>query len=249
MNGLTATRKLYRTLSTSSITLLLNLPNWVNATEARKGVLDFNFYPYLAEVENDTVFTLNTFVALPRRFSYFSLLNIYNQNNTDAFSDTSGFYTEQNLRWQITETSVFDLTAQYNMRSGENNDRMRLGIRWRLNDSQGLERFFNSIGLRYAINFHLWQWDHSNAGIWQMEHVFALTFPFFTERLYVAGFIDHTFGEELPETIPTNPAVMETQLGFRLFDDFYIIVEYRVSQYRRENVNNLAAGFEYKFKW
>ncbi len=213
------------------------------------GFLDFNFYPYLSDVDNDNVFTLNIAAGLPHRFSYFSLLNIGNQADTTEFNDTVSYYTEQNVRWKVTDTAPIDLTVQYNMRSGEDNDRLRFGFRWRLNDTSYLSDFFKSIHLGYSINFHLIQIDDADADIWQMEHVFGMTFPYLTDRLYLAGFIDHTFNEDLPDNLPSDPMVGEVQLGLRLVENLYAVTEYRLNEYRRSDVNNLAVGFEYKIKW
>lgn len=216
---------------------------------SKGGFLDFNFYPYLSDVDNDNVFTLNIFAALPNRFSYFSLTNYGNQSGRGELEDVVSFYTEQNLRWKIADDSPLDLTAQYNMRGGEDNDRLRLGFRWRLNNTEFLEDFFQAINLKYSINFHALQLDHRSEDVWQMEHVFAMKFPYLTDRLYLSGFVDHTFNEDLPDSIPDDPMVAEAQLGLRLVENFYVTTEYRLNQYRRSDVNNLAAGVEYKMKW
>ncbi|WP_286873142.1 hypothetical protein [Spongiibacter sp.] len=228
------------------------LPSLASAAEVKNssgGFLDFNFYPYLSDVDNDNVFTLNIAASLPNRFSYFSLTNIGNQPEDNEFSDTTTYYTEQNLRWKVTDTAPIDLTVQGNMRSGEDNDRLRLGFRWRLNDTAFLSPFFKAINLSYSINFHAVQIDDVEADVWQMEHVFAMAFPYLTDRLYLAGFIDHTFNEDLPDEVPSDPAVAEVQLGLRLVENFYAIAEWRLNQYRRSDVNNLALGVEYKIKW
>ena len=149
----------------------------------------------------------------------------------------------------MTDTAPIDLTVQGNMRSGEDNDRLRLGFRWRLNDTAFLSPFFKAINLSYSINFHAVQIDDVEADVWQMEHVFAMAFPYLTDRLYLAGFIDHTFNEDLPDEVPSDPAVAEVQLGLRLVENFYAIAEWRLNQYRRSDVNNLALGVEYKIKW
>lgn len=213
------------------------------------GFLDFNFYPYLADIDNDNVFTLNSFAAMPNRFSYFSLLNIGNEAGESEFKDTVSFYTEQNLRWKISDTSPIDLTLQYNMRSGEDNDRTRLGFRWRLSDTSFMQSFFKAIHTSYSINFHAIQIDHVPADVWQMEHVLNMSFPYISDRLYLAAFADHTFNEDLPDGYPSAPVVGEAQLGFRIVENFYLISEYRINEYRRSDVNNLTAGFEYKIKW
>ena len=110
-------------------------------------------------------------------------------------------------------------------------------------------RFFNSINLRWAINLHAINFDHEPGNVWQLEHSFGMRFPAISERLYLAGFIDHTFNQDLPEGFPENPIVGEVQLGYELYDNFFVITEYRVNQYRRSDVNNLAFGLQYKFVW
>ncbi len=213
------------------------------------GFLDFNVYPYLSDVSNDNTLTINAFAKLDNRFSYFSLTNFGNQANETELSELDTYYTEQNIRWMIAEGSPFDLTAQFNFRTGERNDRHRLGVRWRFHDSSSLEQFFKAINMKYSINLHAIQFDREDGYIWQMEHVFNMRFPFISEKLYLSGFIDHTFNQRLPSGYPSNPIVGEFQLGYRVVDQFYLITEYRINEYRRSDVNNLAAGFEYKIIW
>lgn len=55
--------------------------------------------------------------------------------------------------------------------------------------------------------------DDADADVWQMEHVFLIKFPFITDRLYLSGFIDHTFNEDLPDGTPDDPMFAEAQLG------------------------------------
>jgi hypothetical protein len=217
--------------------------------DVKSGFLDFNLYPYLSDVDDDASMTLNMGAVLNNGFSYFSLTNISNQSGSDELEDVTGFYTEQNIRWQINSQLPLDLTAQFNFRSGEDNDRHRLGVRWRLHDTQILRPFFQRLNLIYSINAHIVQLDHMDGSAWQLEHAFRLTVPQLSERFYLAGFIDHTFNERLPNNIPNNPVVAEVQLGWQLIDSFYITTEYRINQYRRVDVNNVAVGVEYLMKW
>lgn len=244
------TRKQIKTLIFSGILSIYCIQTWsAEVRNSQSGFLDFNVYPYLSDVDNDSVFTLNIAATLPKRFSYFSLLNISNQPADNELGDTTNYYTEQNIRWQFRDSSPLDLTVQYNMRSGEDNDRLRFGVRWRINDSPALQSLFAKIHLRYAVNLHAIQIDDSDASVWQLEHSFALRFPYLSDRLYLAGFIDHTFNENLAMQIPSNPIVAEAQLGYRLIENLYIVNEYRLNEYRRSDVNNLAIGVEYKIKW
>ncbi|NQZ09030.1 MAG: hypothetical protein HRT35_17885 [Algicola sp.] len=213
------------------------------------GFFDFNFYPYLSDVDTDSAFTLNIAKKLPKRFSYFSLTNVYSTTGDDYLSDSLLYYTEQNLRWQVADDSPFDLTLQMNFRSGSKNNRHRLGVRWRLNNTPALAPFFKSLNLSYSINLHAIQFDHEDATVWQMEHVLMMKFPSISNRLYLAAFLDHTFNQNLPSGMPKNPIVAEMQLGVRLVDSLYFISEFRLNQYRRSDVNNLAIGLQYKKAW
>ncbi len=210
------------------------------------GFLDFNIYPHLTKVDNDSVFTLNAASKLPGRFSYFGLFNLI--DNAES-SDTTAYYTEQNLRWQIAENSPLDFTMQLNFRTGDDNDRYRFGVRWRLNNTSFLEDFFKRIHVKYSVNLHAIQFDEEDADVWQMEHVLFVKFPYISNRLYLAAFADHTFNQDLPPHMPSSPIVAEAQLGYELANNFFVVTEYRLNQYRHSNVNNLAVGLQYKMVW
>jgi hypothetical protein len=210
-----------------------------------KGFLDFNTYPYMTDVDSDSVFTLNALAKLPYGFSYFSLLNVMNQSGHEPLSDTTGYYTEQNLRFTPYAPVPLDLTVQYNLRSGDDNDRLRIGFLWKLHQTPIIDRVFEAISLSYAINFHVLQIDHEDAYVWQMEHIAQLTTPYLDRRLYIAGFADHTFNGAHPTDAPASPLVMEIQAGLRLIDELHVVAEYRVNQYRVDSPTNLALGGEY----
>lgn len=218
-------------------------------THSPSGFIDFNVYPYLSDVDSDNVITINAGAQLANRFSYFGFINFGNQAGRSELSDLDGYYTEQNIRWQVAEGSAFDATVQMNFRSGEDNDRHRLGVRWRLNDSSLMQDFFKSIYSSYSINWHVVQFDHEDTYVWQLEHVFNIKFPYISDRLALSGFADHTFNEDLPSGYPSNPVVAEAQLSYRLIENLHAVTEYRVNQYRRSDVNNLAVGLEYKVLW
>lgn len=234
-----------------TLAYLLVLPTTAMAVQNNTtgGFVDLNVYPYLSDVDTDSVATINIGANFQHRLSYFSLTNFTNQANSDALQDTIGFYSEQNIRWQIQENSPLDLTLQMNFRSGVDNDRHRLGFRWRLQDTSFLSDFFKAIYLNWSINFHVIQFDSEDAYVWQMEHSYRMTFPYLSKKLYLAGFIDHTFNQDLPPDYPHNPAVWETQIGYEIVDNFFAVAEYRINQYNRTDVNNLALGLEYLIKW
>jgi hypothetical protein len=212
------------------------------------GFVDLNAYPYLSNVKSDSVFTLNLGAKLPLGFSYFSLLNVMNQSSESPFGDTNGYYTEQNLRFQPFTVVPVDLTVQYNLRSGDDNDRLRFGLRWLIDKTPYLGDPLKVISLSYSINFHVLQVDDEDNYVWQMEHVARLDTPYLDRRVYVAGFADHTFNQGI-DGIPDNPVVLEVQGGVRLIDELYAIAEYRVNQYRRNEESNLGVGAEYVIKW
>lgn len=213
----------------------------------KSGFVDVNVYPYQSKVSNDNTITVNAFLRFANRFSYFSLTNFSDKKGSGRLPDLDTFFTEQNLRWQIAENSPFELTVQSNFRQGSDNDRHRLGIRWTLNKSDFISGFLDKLHLKYSINWHAVQFDHEDEYIWQLEHAFLMKFPYLSDRLYLSGFADHTFNEDLPNSIPNHPIVGEAQLGFRLFDKLHAVAEYRVNEYRRSDVNNIAVGLEYKF--
>lgn len=213
------------------------------------GFFDFNVYPYLSDVDSDSAFTLNVAKKLPGRFSYFGFINLYGENRSGYLPGAISYYTEQNIRWQIAKDSPLDFTFQSNLRTGSKNNRHRLGIRWRLNNTKTFESFFKSINLSYAINLHAVQFDHEDPYVWQIEHAFMMRFPDISKRIYMAGFIDHTFNQDLPNGYPSSPIVGEVQFGFQLSSRLHAIAEYRINQYRRQDVNNLGVGLQYKINW
>jgi hypothetical protein len=234
------------------IFLLLGVSGPMYAGEVKNstgGFLDFNFYPLLNEKSDGSIYTLNIGSGLPKRFSYFALVSTNNQQGRAEFEETNGFYIEQNLRWQIAENSPLDLTLQHNMRSNEDNDRLRFGFRWRLNDTELMKTFFDRVNARYSINFHLYQLDHSDDDVWQLEHVWRFYFPYLSDRLYLGGFADQSFGETIAGSDRNSHTYLETQLGYRIIENFYLVTEYRYSQYNNENPDDLAVGFEYKVNW
>ncbi len=212
------------------------------------GFLSFNAYPYLSDVNSDSNFTFAAGSSIKNGFSYFGFTNLYNVED-DSSKETTHYFTEQNLRWRKGPGSPWELTYQANFRTGANNDRHRVGIRWHLDELPWIGYALDYLNIRWAVNVHAIQFDHDPANAWQIEHSYSAKFPTLSDRLYLAGFIDHAINETLPANLPSNPIVSETQLGYRLVDEFYLIAEYRINQYRRSDVNNLAVGLEYKIRW
>lgn len=112
--------------------------------------------------------THHAFLNFSNRFSYFSLTNFSNESDRRKLPNRDAFFTEQNFRWQIADSSPFELTLQSNLRSGSHNDRHRLGIRWSLNKSALIAPFLNQINLKYCLYWHAIQFDHQENDIWQL---------------------------------------------------------------------------------
>ncbi len=210
-----------------------------------QGWVDINLYPYLSDVDSDTTMSAFAFKKLPGKFHYFGFVNYGSKSGNKG--EWNKYYTEQNIRYKATQS--FDLTVQSNFRTGDDNDRHRLGIRWRLNDTSGLSQFFSSINTKYAINWHAVQFDHEDADVWQLEHTWRTDFKCFGKGAYFSGFIDHTFNEDLAPGLPDSPIVAEAQFGLSIGKGWYAIAEYRINQYRRSDVNNMSAGVEYIFRF
>ncbi len=184
--------------------------------------------------------------ALPGRFSYFGYANMKGV----ATSGSASFVrSEQNFRYTMSDKLPLDLAVQGVLVGGDGDDFYQLGVSWRVHDTAGWRDFFARINLIYRMNVYLKRYSVDDASAWQMEHFFKMTFPMLSDRLYFSGFVDQTFGQDLPDSIPSSPIIAEFQLGMRMFDRFYAITEYRVNQRRVGDEYNLAVGIEYKFRW
>ena len=211
-----------------------------------KLTIEFNLYPYQHTIPDDVDFTTMIRARLPARFSYFSYTNMKGVvTGGSAVFDRS----EQNLRYSVSDHLPLDLNFQGVLARGDGNDFYQLGIGWRIHDTPGLESFFDRINLIYRMTFQLKQFEVDDNDAWAVEHWFKMTFPQISDRLYVSGFVDQSFDQDLPDTMPSSPIVGELQLGVRLWNRFYAIGEYRVNQRRVGDEYNFAAGIEYKFHW
>lgn len=219
-----------------------------SAPALASGYLDFNAYPYLGAVDNDTELTVNTAARFNDRWSYYSTADFAASTDNTVVEDGYALRVEQNLRYHLWGVSPFDATVQWEVRPGAKDDAWRFGVRLRLQDVDPWQGWFHWARLDYTINAHVLQLDHGEASVWQLEQRFYWRAPgVLQHRVYVSGFVEQAFGEALPEGYPSNPIVAEVQMGYRFFEQFYLIGEYRVDQYRRGDINNLAAGIEYKF--
>jgi hypothetical protein len=211
-----------------------------------QAAININVYPQLDDVSTDSDLTINAFVLLPARFSYFSFVNFGGLLHSGSVKFQ---ITEQNLRWKITDKLPLDLVIQDTIRNGHDNDTIHLGARWRLNDTDALKSFFNTIHVNYSVHVFPKRFDQREVGGWQISHAYAITFPYISDRLYFSGFLDHNINEQSITGGKRDNIVSENQFGVRLFKKVYGVVEYRINQYRRSDNTNIGIGVEVKTNW
>lgn len=214
-------------------------------THQNSGFMDFNGY---YDTREFSTMTLNLLANLSGQFQYFSLTNFEGPRET---SDLQSYYSEQNLRWGVKEGYPIQLSTQWVLRSGNKNDDFRLGALWRLNNTQGIKDFLKKIDLNYFVCFHLFQFREKQALKYftQIEHVYKLLlFPtWLKKRLYLGGFADQNLirkGDKVDVEWVT-----EHQLGYRIIDAFYVVIEYRVNDFWKTDKYGLGYGLEYKIKF
>jgi hypothetical protein len=211
--------------------------------DKNSGFLDFNLYPYTHE-NADNAFTINAFSTLPNGFEYFSLTNFGGDSTQSELEEFDNFLTEQNLRWKIPGELPFQVTLQALIRSGQDNDALRLGLRWALHQTPWFEEMLSALEIKYWINIHGAQFDHASGYQWQIEHAYRWDIlpEQLDKRVYIGGFADHNI-DHSDGTRTTW--VEETQLGVRLVGDFYAVAEQRYNGFRQGNESSLGLGFEY----
>lgn len=205
------------------------------------GFVDFNIYN---DTRNFGTLTYNILLQLSDRIQYFSLTNHDGLSNSPDIAVT---YAEHNLRYKLTKTSPLDLTLQYVLRNGEQNDDIKLGFRWRLNNTNALKSFFKKLNMTYSINPMLIQFRNKAQTKYatQLEHVYNI-YLFankFNKRLYLGGFADQLISYNNNKISFTW--VTEHQLGYQILNNFYAVLEFRVNDFFKERYG-LGYGLEYK---
>ncbi|TVZ28450.1 hypothetical protein JM83_3581 [Gillisia sp. Hel_I_86] len=236
----------YKLLTFLAFTLLL-YSNCFSQEEVPKhknaGFIDLNGY---YDTRAFSVLTINLFAALPHRLHYFSLTNY--TNNQDS-PDLEGFYAEHNLRWGINKKLPLDLTYQYILRQGEQNDDHRFGLRWRLHNTPYLNELFSKINMTYSVNPMFIQFRSKTEVEYMtiIEHAYKIrVFPEqLNNRVYIAGFADQNFTYLNNDKLQFD-WVTEHQLGIRLIEELYAVAEYRINTFLPAENYGLGYGLEYK---
>ena len=215
------------------------------AKHVNKGFLDFNGY---YDTREFSVMTLNLLAVLPHRFQYFSLTNFQGPTRT---SDLSNYYSEQNVRWNFMKNIPLDFTSQWVLKSGINNDVLKFGFRWSLHKSKGLRNFFKKLNLSYSINpfFIQFAQNKQTQYLTQIEHVYKLKIlpTVLNDRIYIGGFIDQNFLSDNNKVM--MKFVTEHQLGLRIIDQLYAVLEFRINEYLPNDNYGFGYGLEYKIKF
>lgn len=206
------------------------------------GFVDFNGY---YDTREFSVLTYNI-LANMNRFQYFSLTNY--ESNKSSF-DLETTYAEHNLRWKLSKDSPLDLTMQYVVRGGPNNDDYRFGVRARLNSIPKIGSFFKKLNMSYSINPMFIQFRRNSKTKYMtiIEHVYRINIApkKLNNRLYIGGFIDQNFSY-LDNGGVVFKYVSEHQLGIRLIDQFYAVFEFRINDFLPDENYGLGYGLEYK---
>ena len=205
------------------------------------GFIDFNMY---YDTRDFNVMTINILAKLPNRFQYFSLTNYLSDNES---VDLANFYSEQNLRWQIKKMGTLDLTLQYVMRQGSANDDLRFGVRWRLSDTRKLAGIFKTLNMSYSLNPMFFQFRNKahTKYMTQIEHVYRI--KLYKDRVYIGGFADQNFVYSNGKV--AFKWVSEHQLGTRIIDQLYAVVEFRINDFLPSDNTGLGIGLEYVIRF
>lgn len=207
------------------------------------GFVDFNGY---YDTREFSVLTYNILANITVRLQYFSLTNYQSASQS---LDLESTYSEHNLRWKLKKNASLDVTLQYVLRGGVENDDIRFGLRSRLSAIPKLSPFFKKIRMFYSINpmFIQFRQKAKTKYMTIIEHVYNIKIApnIFHNRLYLGGFIDQNF------VYPDNGGVAfkwvsEHQLGFRVIDQLYVILEYRINDFLPSENYGLGYGLEYK---
>lgn len=210
------------------------------------GYFDVNGY---YDTRSFDVLTVNTLIDTPFWFQYYSFINIFgNPSSADKVS-LNNYYTEQNFR--ITSMSIpVELATQY-VTATKFRDVWRFGPRIRMHDIKYFKSLFKKLHLIYTPTFFPLQYDRSPGYDALIEHFYRVDiFPkLFNNRLYIAGFFDHSllFGSDNRKD--HSKLVAENQIGVRLIKQLYVVAEYRFNGFFKSKKHGLGIGLEYLFKF
>ncbi len=184
--------------------------------------------------------TVNLLASFKGRFQYFSLTNLESAVEASDKTDSTLYYTEQNLRWKFSEKGMLSLSLQAALQAGEENDLVRGGVLINFAQLPALESFFKTHKIALGVNLFPLQMDQLNGYNWQIEYFYNIQIApkTFGDRLYLSGFADQNIGPD------ETTWVTEHQVGFRFYDNFFIVSEYRINEFITKSTGQ-ATGIEY----
>ena len=200
------------------------------------GYIDVNGY---FDSRNSSDFTADLLSRINNRTSYFTFTNFFSGTPT---LEQNRYYSEHHFYRSMTESSPFDWSAQWMTISGNSNDAFRLGMRWRLANTNGLAEFCKQHNLIYTIAFHLFQADANKSRtpfLNQVEHFYRI--GWLNNRLYLSGFADM---DMYYKSGVQFSVVTEHQLGIKMFSGLYAVIEYRYNDYAVSK-NGVGMGLQY----
>jgi hypothetical protein len=224
--------------------LIITTLIWCNAyaqvageTKAASGKLDFNYY---RDSRAYNVMTINLLADLPGRFQYFSLVDYFSEMQSPESADTERYYTEQNVRYYLSQDKVLAISLQAAMQSGQRNDLVRAGLLVNISSISTLEDFFKRNAVTFGINLFPVQADHQDGFNWQVEYIYSVVIAprIFNSRLYLAGFADQNMNQD------EISWVTEHQLGYRFYNNFFVVTEYRINE-GLDKETGLGVGLEF----
>lgn len=224
--------------------LILSTLIWFNAyaqvgglTKATSGKLDFNYY---RDTRAYNVMTINLLANIGERFQYFSLVDYFSEMQSPQSTDTERYYTEQNIRYYLSQNKVLAASLQTVMQTGQRNDLVRAGLLVNVSSISILEDFFKRNAVTFGINLFPVQADYQDSFNWQIEYIYSVVIAprTFNNRLYLAGFADQNMNKG------EITWVTEHQLGYRFYDNFFVVTEYRINE-GFDKETGVGVGLEY----
>lgn len=219
-------------------------PGTAQAQAPLGGFLDFNGY---YDTRSFSTLTVNLLSNLPSGFQYFSLTNFSGAIDADPAGDLGAFYSEQHLRWSPSASVPFDLTALWNLKSGDENDVVRFGVRWRPGSTGGVGPILRRLRLSYTLTFHAAKLTYAPTGGWQPQLEHAYRWDLVPGRVYLGGFLDHDLQLGGDDTLPRSRIVTEHQLGYQLVPGLHAVLEARLNQ-RMGPDDDLGLGFGFEYQ-
>jgi len=225
---------------------LATSPEEATAAPELAGFVDLNAYYDSRESTNVTIGLL---LNLPLRLQYFAFVNLFGPTQASRVGDQELVFSEQNLRWRLHEEAPLDVVAQYVIRSGPDNDVLRLGLRWRFSATPVIAQLFDLLHLRYGFSVYAFETDFQAPALYalQIEHVYKLQVlpEHFGDRVYIAGFIDHNIRIGGAADVPVSRVVTEHQLGIRVVAGLHIVAEFRFNEYMAQDQVGVGLGLQY----